>query len=175
MNMGELVLTIALTTVALIVMVGGPIWFSMKARPLGPLPYRWGTFVGIWSLLFSFGLLGTILNNRRDSELPIFVIIPVLGMAGAIGVLRRKRWGVVSFLVSQAALVLLGVLLQDSDEAVKPALRAFAPMAGIGINLWYFGRRWRLLNTPTCEDYADSVAASEGSDESDKPQPPEAV
>jgi hypothetical protein len=176
MNTGELVLTIGLSAVALIVMFGGPIWFSLKARPLGPLPYRWGTFVGIWSLLISFGLLGTILNNRKNSELPIFAVIPVLGMAGAIGILRRKRWGVVSFLVSQAVLILLGVLFQDSDEAVKPALRALGPVSGIGINLWYFGRRWRLLSRPIYEDYADSVTASEEPDESDqsgKPQPPQ--
>jgi hypothetical protein len=147
----------------------------VKARPLGLLPYRWGTFVGICSLLFSFGLLATILNNRKDSEWPIFVIIPVLGMAGAVGVLRRKRWGVVSFLFSQAALVLLGILLQDSDEGVKPALQALAPLGGIGINLWYFGRRWRLLSQPNYDDPIDSVAASEESDESDKLQPPEAV
>jgi hypothetical protein len=115
------------------------------------------------------------LNNRTDSEFPVFVIIPVLGMAGAIGVLRRKRWGVVSFLVSQAALVMLTFLLQDSDDPMKPLLRSIAPMAGIGINVWYFGRRWRLLSRPSYEDQSDPVTAFEESGEADQRQPPEAL
>src|SRR5262249_37406459 len=119
--------------------------------------------------------LGTLLNTMKNSELPILAIIPVLGIAGAIGVLRRKRWGVVLFLVSQAALVLLGVLFQDSDEFAKPALRAFAPLGGIVINLWYFGRRGRLWSSATRDDYAD-VTASEEADQSEPgPQPHDAL
>ena len=166
MRIGELALTVVLTSGALIVMIGGPIWFSIKARPLGPLRYRWGTFVGIWSLLLSFGLLGTMLNNRKDSELPIVTIIPALGIVGAIGVLRRKRWGVVAYLASQTAFALLAILVQDSNESLSPALRATAPIVGIGINLWYFGRRWRLLSSPVCGDQPESVF-----EETDQPQP----
>lgn len=175
MRTGEGVLAVALTAVALIVMIGSPIWFSVKARRLGPLPYRWGTFVGSMSLLFSFGLLVTTLTNRKDSELPILAFIPVLGVAGAIGVLRRKRWGVVLFLLSQAALLLLGVVLQDSSESVMPAQQAVARVAGIGINLWYFGRRWRLLSRSNSEEYADSFAADQVGESEAEPQPPEAV
>jgi hypothetical protein len=33
--------------IVFLVILVAPIWFAVKARPLGPLRYRWGAFMGL--------------------------------------------------------------------------------------------------------------------------------
>jgi hypothetical protein len=162
--MGVNILTGGLTAIALIVIFGSPIWFSVKARRLGPLPYRWGTYVGIWSLLFSFALLVAVAKELGGSEQLIVGIIPMLEMAGAIGVLRRKRWGVALLLTSHVALILVRAFLSDSDDMPAPSA-LLAATAGVGVNLWYFGRRWRLMGEPLQFDSAEDSDEVEPGDQ----------
>ncbi len=139
------ILEIGLASVAVMVIFGAPIWFSVKARPLGPLPYRWGTFVGSCAILASIALLRTAVADMRDYGSPVLAVLTAMHIAGTIGVLRRRRCGAASLLLSQAAIIVLNAFSLDSDGNPQNPM-TFAPLLGVAINGWYFGRRWRLMD-----------------------------
>ncbi len=150
---------IGLAIVCMIVVAGSPVLFSVKARPLGDLPYRWGTFVGICAILLSVGLVGSAIRTTEDSRSPIAAVFALVEFAAAIGVLRRKRWGVVLLLSLHTFLILLAALSQDIEAQLTPS-QVVAYLTGIGINVWYFGRRWHLMGACGPGHDVDAGAAS---------------
>lgn len=164
------ILEIGLAAVALIVIVGGPIWFAVKARPIGSLPYRWGTYVGIWGVLLSIVLLGASIKATEGHGSPgVGLLITAAEFAGAVGVLRRKRWGVVLLLTNQTAIILISASVNDLD--VRPSFsRSVASLVGIALNIWYFGRRWTLLSQPwSSSDSGEDTAPDQVAGQADSP------
>jgi hypothetical protein len=126
-----------------------PIWIAMKARPLGSLPYRWGVYTGIQMaitavVLFVLGF--STLGRRAAVAGSILVLIGIVAALGAMGTLRRKRWGA---LLSIVMLVVL--LVVPFFSAVSYAPQTQQPWQAIPIlivlivNVFYFKKRWRAL------------------------------
>jgi hypothetical protein len=118
-----------------------PVWISQKAKPLGPLPYKWGTFIGIQSGLLGIGLLIAAIVDlgspmQRDAalwELGLFTAIVGCALFGAVGACRRRRWGAV-------ALIVFYLLSAVAAPSYIPAWLALV----IG-NTIYFRKRWTMM------------------------------
>jgi hypothetical protein len=128
-------------------MLGVPIWLCVKTRPLGPLHYRWGTFVGIQCIVIAvISLRFTVISFGQDVMFGggLLAMFTLLALAAGIGVLRRKRWGVISFFLVNASLILLPLLIATPEDEFNP-YRVIASLVGLGINIWYFARRWEFM------------------------------
>jgi hypothetical protein len=142
--------TVLLLKVLGIVVIGGLIiWFSVDARPLGPLRYRWGTFLGLQCVILPLILLlPRMIEAMRDGgteEAIFWGIITTLPPVAAVGLLLRKRWGAVMFILMQSAFLVLPAVLA-SPEDLPPLSRAITGFVWLAINTWYFARRWPHLS-----------------------------
>lgn len=126
----ELVLLLA---VALVVV---PIWISQKAKPLGGLPYKWGTFMGIVTAMLAISLGTTMLiGNAPISllELGLAGVLIACALAGAVGTLRRRQWGAIAILLAYLPLAVAG-----------PSYILGVLLLSVG-NALYFKKRWTLM------------------------------
>jgi len=80
----------------------------------------------------------------------LLATLTLLAFTGGFGVLRRKRYGVVSFVVTWASLILLPLLVSSKDDLPNPS-QVIAPLIGLGINIWYFARRWKFMGSDFSE------------------------
>lgn len=146
MNRLDSALSYVLVPIVIIIVVGAPVWICVKSRPLGSLPYRWGAFMGIQSFIIVLIFLAFLLSDLEKepgSAEWILGTLPLLAVLAGVGIFRRERWGVVLLFVLQM-LLLVGVVAVPAEKNESPA-RAIGPLAALGINAWYFGRRWRLM------------------------------
>ena len=127
---------------------GGLIWISVKAKPLGDKPYRWGTYVALISGLAGLSFL---LITATSGDVYGKACGAVVGTAGAlccIGLLRRRKLGVVMFYVTYVSLFLVGPFLDTvRDQPVEPQKQGqglpvliFVVLTGI-----YLKKRWSLM------------------------------
>jgi len=143
--------------IGVVLLLGGivvPLWFGLRAKPLGAQPYRWATWLSLQSILLSAATVPTALKSiiAQGPEFgPVYLwLITGLAIGGAVGVLRRKRAGVVCLVASEALTFLMAPLLSMSplanavNEGAPPV-----PVLGVLIaNCIYFRRRWTLLGAP---------------------------
>jgi hypothetical protein len=109
--------------IVFLVILGAPIWFSVKTRPVGPLRYRWGTFVGFQGLLVAvIAFRYTAVAFAQDVGLGAWLIatFTLLAVVAGVGIIRRKRWGVVSLIVVQSSLILATLFRLLFPEALSP-------------------------------------------------------
>jgi len=124
----------------ILILLHAPVWPAMRAKPLGPLPYRWGCYVGIQSFLASAVLLVEAYSFAGNHPLlaAASALQAVLLASAGIGLLRRRRWGV--------ACLFAGYLTREAVPAMAGSGSAFigliATLIFLGINLLYFGKRW---------------------------------
>ena len=139
-----------------------PIWIALKAKPIGSLPYRWGLHLGIWNAIGSFGslcLAFSAFGKRAVSEGVGFVILAVLLAVAAVGLCRRKRWGVVVFIVTCAWFLVVPPILTEQASQVAEAVPALALLI---VNIVYFKKRWKLMgmSPSSLASYPDHLTAS---------------
>jgi hypothetical protein len=154
--------------IVILVMLGVPIWLCVKTRPLGPLRYRWGTFMGIQCIVIaviSLRYAAIVSDQGGTLEAGVLAMFTLLALVAGVGVLRRKRWGVVSFFLVNVSLILLPLLISTTEDEFNPS-RTIAPLAGLGINIRYFARRWKFmgLDVVETESNADEVVAESEAD-----------
>jgi hypothetical protein len=151
----------------LIIGAGVTIWDSEKAQPIGRLQYRWGTYVGLMSgigavlTFLVFVTSGTSLSKgigeSTGSGLGLFIfaglIVCVPYGVASIGILRRKRFGVVTFLTLWTITVLamfspfLSIGARSADALLKLGISALvALLVLVAPNYWYFARRWKFMS-----------------------------
>jgi hypothetical protein len=131
--------------------------FSMRAKPLGDLPYCWGTWLGISNGLFGLAfLLVSFFVPTAVSGSNLFAAILFVGPFALVsfGLLRRRRFGVVAFFVVNLLFCVIGVLLDWSHHA--SALEPYDPMQALlilipsaiflGANWSYFDKRWKFMS-----------------------------
>src|SRR6266446_979592 len=92
----------------LLTFIGG-IWFSVNAKPLGGRPYRWGTYVGIMNGLFALSMPLMVLREKTMASLVGGILFASAFAAVSVGLLYRRRFGVVGYL-GLSVIIELGVL-----------------------------------------------------------------
>lgn len=127
-----------------------PVLIALRAKPLGPLPYRWGVYLGVGSLLALLAvplqLASIAYDNSRTQQL-FSLLFGLCSGSAAIGILLRKKWGVPPMLLCDLVLVVWpdGV---DPNSAAEPVwvwlMRLFFAVF-LAVNVLYFRRRWKYL------------------------------
>src|ERR1035437_9095831 len=81
-------------------------WLSIRATPLADKPYRWATYVGVQTggaALFLFlNSISTFENGNVWGALSIGIATVFAGLA-SYGILRRKKFGVIFFIIFYSA------------------------------------------------------------------------
>ena len=139
-----------LLALLVVVLVWVPIiWLSVKAKPIGQLPYRWGTLMGLCMVLLALSaalfIPGSIRNANVIGAQALMVLVIAASLA-AIGLLRRGRWGVVLYFVVLTILLLMGPVMDavHNQHTTKPS--ESAPMlVNALINVLYFKKRWKFM------------------------------
>jgi hypothetical protein len=142
----QLALTIILVVVWILLFVALPVWLCVRAKPIGDLPYRWGTFVAFYYAAMGLALLLAALSVTMKSPLGATVLgvvtVPYCLFTSA-GLFRRRRYGVVLAFVPTALVILAFPFLY-----ALPAEKWGEMLAGLiptGLNLLYFKKRWALM------------------------------
>jgi len=103
----------ALFVVILVVVWAPLLWFSIRAKPLGGKPYRWGNYVGITTGLVAVARLLAIVPKLATFDLGLVVYLAFVISAGICswGILKKRRIGVVMLVVSYSLLIMLPAFL----------------------------------------------------------------
>ncbi len=142
----------------ILIVQGIPIWISVNAKPLGDRPYRWGTYVGIIT-----ALVGIILLLTSNRLIPAFLDGNVIGPSlivcllvcaalCSIGILRRRKFGVVMFVITYLALIMVGPFLdamRNQPATPRQQGQSFPVLVFLVITTIYFKKRWRLMTSTT--------------------------
>lgn len=127
----------------ILLVVLGPIWIAIKAKPIREKPYRWGTFVGIQLAAQAFSV--SWLNYNLFPEFRVINFAISVGSAlASVGILRRQKVGVVMFGITSAVMCALSVFRFWGqpwgilNESVAPSVYA-------AISIVYFKKRWAFL------------------------------
>jgi hypothetical protein len=134
-----------------IVAIGIPILIAMKAQPIGALPYRWGLYVGIeTAVLAAFLTVGTVSALTKGANLSAVVGCTwvLCAIVGAVGVLKRKRWGTIFALLAYVQLMVWPPLFNrlqgvPASQAAGPGLMS---LVFILCNISYFRKRWASMS-----------------------------
>src|SRR5450432_153351 len=140
-----------LIMIALAILVQGvPIWFAALAKPIGPKPYRWGTYVafitGIVALSMSLTFHGFGRNNV--SGIIFIAAMLILAMATTVGLLRRQKYGVIAFIGTYLLLAVATPLLNAiRKQPPTPATGQELPfLIFIIITAVYLFKRWKFMS-----------------------------
>jgi drug/metabolite transporter (DMT)-like permease len=128
-----------------------PIWISVKAKRIGGKPYRWGTYVGIitglFGAVFASGRLSASDNYGRE----IRIALCVSAILCSVGILRRRKYGVVLFVITYLLLMMAVPFISAMrDEPLTPQQQgqSFPTLVFLGLTTGYFVKRWRLMGKP---------------------------
>jgi hypothetical protein len=113
-NINPVVMLLLFIVVVLVVPAG----IALRARPLGHMPYRWATFLGVSSALSSpFMLVPAFLAFAAGHVLGglLFAVEAALSIWSCFGLLQRKRIGALVFAALWAAEILSGPFVERRD------------------------------------------------------------
>jgi hypothetical protein len=126
------------------------IWISVKAKPLAGLPYRWGTYVGI---ITGFGalafLLITLVPNIGAYEKGIGAVVGLCSTVCCIGILRRRKFGAVMFVIAYTLMIVVGPFLSilRDQPLTAPVQTVLAQLVFLIMTTIYFQRRWHVMGS----------------------------
>src|ERR1700733_13795283 len=102
-----------------LVFYGVAIWISQKAKPLGNMPYRWGVYVGMITAWMSLPLIISSVPALAAGHLLggswLFIDALLAAVAG-LGILRRRKFGVVSLGLAYAVLISIAPYLAPMPD-----------------------------------------------------------
>jgi hypothetical protein len=146
------------------------LWLASRAKPLGTMPYRWGTWVGLQTAWMAVTLIISCLTVRAGASLVSTAALSVLALtaaAASFGILRHRRFGVVAFVCTYLLLIPIGPFLDTApgqpyvitirenpltgfhSSMSLPTIIAILSTAGYFIcTVIYFKRRWPLMINP---------------------------
>ena len=132
------------------------ILFARRSKPLGPLPYRWATFEAAVNIRYAavYVLAGLIFLWSEPWKLAVFMLFMVPLILISIGLLRRKRYGVVCFflypILVTASSIVYG-LISAFQEGLTASAGTYASVAGMLLFLVshfiYYKKRWPLMES----------------------------
>ena len=137
-------------TVALVIWLP-LLWFSIKAKPLRNKPYRWGTYIGITTGIVALASTLIVIPKLKHPDIGIFlyVLFIVTAAIASWGILRRRRIGVVMFVVSYTLLLILSPFLAVIYNRPTSSNNSLLPLTIYTvITFIYFKRRWPLMGKP---------------------------
>ena len=137
---------LAISIAIALVFWGVPAWIASKAKPLGDKPYRWGMFIGIVTCIIGTVLvLSPYTISKRSAFAVIFFIVFGLPMIlGGVGLIRRKKWGVVVFFLAWFMLMCMNSVFDSIREThtANPTMIG-SSLVIMAVSALYFGKRWR--------------------------------
>jgi hypothetical protein len=122
---------------------GIPIWFSLKAKPLDLLRYRWATFLAYWLAIGTVTILFRIMAAREAATTITYLVLAILSALASLGLFRRAKLGVV-FLIAHHAFVFLTPFIPGASFAYISLLFALILMI---VNITYFKKRWEYMGS----------------------------
>jgi hypothetical protein len=126
-----------------ILIFGIPLWFSIKAKPLDLLPYRWATFMTFWLAIATVTLLFRVMVARQATTSITYLALAILSALASAGLFRRAKLGVV-FLISHHALVFFAPLIPGASHGYISLVFALILMI---VNITYFKKRWKYMGS----------------------------
>ena len=136
------------------------ILISLRAKPIGNLPYRWGVYNGLGAALAAVRLLGaffTVPAARADAlTTALLSLIVVLMVAASVGTLLRRKLGIVALALAYTVLLAAvrfldsaGVFASQPGEMPASAISYTILLVCYVLyaipNVIYFRARWNLL------------------------------
>lgn len=91
-----------------LIFYGVSIWISQNAKPLGDMPYSWGMYVGMISAWMSLPLIVSSIPALAGGHLlggSVLFIDALLAAVASLGILRRRKFGVVALGLAYAVLI----------------------------------------------------------------------
>jgi hypothetical protein len=143
---------------------------SQRAKPLGHMPYHWGAYLGFtaaWMalILIGSGVLALVGGHLRGGS--ALCVAAALAAVSSLGILGRRKFGVVAFALMYAALILMAPFLEGvpgqpflltvrnqpfSLMELAEQARSLPSLASLLFGavyfvctFVYFKKRWRLL------------------------------
>jgi hypothetical protein len=115
------------------------IWFSVRAKPLAGMRYRWATYIA-WTMILIAELFREVAFVAFRSG-DLFAAMGSVGLGigsitSCVGILSRRRYGVWHFIFVFTSLLTIRIAHKDFDWLL---LGMFFP------TLIYFKRRYKLL------------------------------
>jgi hypothetical protein len=105
-----------------LVVFGGHVFFSIRAKPLGAKPYRFATYTaigtGFLSLWFTLALVTEIRSGGRFGAVIVDMALVWGSFACSYGLFLRRRFGVVAF-HGMCGLMLLSPLISNDVDAAE--------------------------------------------------------
>jgi hypothetical protein len=115
------------------------IWFSLRARPLGGMRYKWATFIALTMILIAEWFREAAFASYRLGHPFAVMYFSGLGIGSitsCVGIMDRRRYGVWHFIF--VFTILLGMRFADKHYDLL-LIMMFVP------SLIYFKRRYKLL------------------------------
>ncbi|HTS30570.1 MAG TPA: hypothetical protein VMH81_32080 [Bryobacteraceae bacterium] len=133
---------------------------ALKAKPLGNVPYRWGVYMGGSAALLALRLIlyaVAAMGDRTQGIAELLVIlIAALAALGSVGLLLRRKFGIMALAVAYAVLLAAARFLDA--QGIFPSNPRYQPLSTTGFsillgafavyafaNAVYFKERWKLL------------------------------
>jgi hypothetical protein len=101
------------------VFYGVSIWVSLKAKPLGNLPYRWAVYVGMISAWMSLVLIVSSVLGLMGGHwvgASALLVDGLLAALSSFGILRRRKFGVVALGFAYLLLILIAPYLAPMPD-----------------------------------------------------------
>jgi hypothetical protein len=133
-------------TIIFFALLGGGYLVIGKPKAIGYMPYRYGHFVGICHGVLAIFALAIAVKTRQDSILMSTVILVGLVCASiSIGLLRRKRFGVILFFGIQTLLLIQFSILAYRSSTQPGYYVAIADFLALFATTQYFEKRWKFM------------------------------
>jgi hypothetical protein len=98
------------------------LWVALRAKPLGGMPYRWGTWVGMetaWMaavLVFFCVREGLARGSIAVLALAPLSVLALIAAVAAIGILQHRRFGVVAFVCTYLLFAVMGQFVYGASD-----------------------------------------------------------
>ena len=130
---------------------------NLQAGAITFPPYRWGTFVslisGIMSVFYLFAAIGSDTAAAAADwggavpPWPLTTLLCTLQALACVGLLRRKRFGVLAFFLASVISIVFSITRVSTGTTsfeVTVGMLVLSCMVSVA-NLFYFAKRWRYM------------------------------
>jgi hypothetical protein len=135
----------------LVLFQGLLIWISSRAKPLLDKPYRWGTYVGLITALAGLLCLSTFFSFFSASDIwgqGVSAFLCICATVCSIGILRRRRFGVVMFVITYLGVIMENPLLLALRSLPTTSIQkgeSLPTLVFLVTTTFYFMKRWALM------------------------------
>jgi len=144
---------LVILSIAFLVALAGAPWYAVNhSRPIGDLPYCWGTWVAVTSLISAAGmitlaLLGLVWKPAIPLGGPEAVVLAGYNYLVGLGLWRRKRYGVVLHLAPVKGVAITSLMMLATKGQISVGM-LWAAIYGVfpALEFIYFKKRWKYMS-----------------------------